>query len=105
MCRRGQALDRGASSVSDSRDPEHRQPSTITDQLAALSLHSAPMALTPLIIRWGADASSDVLRMLGVVVYAIPSVGARRFSILTGLYRRSAGLRSQPLCNAWSAVR
>jgi hypothetical protein len=25
-------------------------------------LHSAPMALTPLIIRWGRDASSDRLR-------------------------------------------
>ena len=40
------------------------------------------MALTPLIIPWGADASSDVLRMIGAV-YAIPSVGARRCSILT----------------------
>jgi hypothetical protein len=25
-------------------------------------LHRAPMALTPLIIRWGAEASSDMLR-------------------------------------------
>jgi len=28
-------------------------------------LHRAPKALTPLIIRWGGDASSDVLRHCG----------------------------------------
>ena len=48
-------------------------------------LHHAPMALVPLIIRWGPDASSDQLRSLPVALSA--AIGARRCSIPDGRAR------------------